>query len=66
MYLEWCKIFKHLGSAISIAFKDINDKGLDFKNNLKLLVHDLKICSPESPEAKFIQNFIQIENSLKI
>ena len=61
MYLEWCKIFKHLGSAISIAFKDINDKGLDFKNNLKLFVEDLKICEADSLEGKFVHNFIRKE-----
>jgi len=27
MYFEWTRLFRHLGSAIVIAFKDITDKG---------------------------------------
>jgi hypothetical protein len=38
MYIEWTKMFKHLGSAISIAFKDIHDKGMTIKKNPEFLV----------------------------
>ena len=44
MYIEWTKMFKHLGSAISIAFKDIHDKGMTIKNNPGFLVEQAKVC----------------------
>ena len=44
MYFEWTKMFKHLGSAISIAFKDIHDKGITIKNNPGYLVEQAKVC----------------------
>jgi hypothetical protein len=44
MYIEWTKMFKHLGSAISIAFKDIYDKGITIKNNPEFLIDQAKVC----------------------
>ena len=33
MYIEWTKLFKHMGSALSIAFKDISEKSNIIRNN---------------------------------
>lgn len=50
MYMEWCKMFRHLGSAIVIAFKDISDKGKIIGNNSLKFNGEFGITNPESPE----------------
>lgn len=66
MYIEWTKMFKHLGSAISIAFKDIHDKGMTIKENPGFLIDQAKVCEPNSPEALYMKDFINLEAKLNI
>jgi len=33
-YLEWTKIFKHLGSALASAFKDVTSKAHDMRHDI--------------------------------
>lgn len=66
MYIEWTKLFKHLGSAISIAFQDISDKGLRIRNNPGFLIETAKVCQVNTPEALFMKDFIKLEAQLNI
>jgi hypothetical protein len=65
MYLEWTKLFKHMGSALSIAFKDINEKSNIIRNN-KAVQIDLKNAAEGSPESMYIHPFIMMEKALNV
>jgi hypothetical protein len=49
MYYELIKMFKHFGSAIGIAFKDINDKANTMVGNQKNFTSVWNICDINSP-----------------
>lgn len=44
----WVISLKHLGSAISVAFKDTKDKAKDMLENQSLFINDLKVLAPTS------------------
>ena len=66
MSIEWTKMFKQLGSAISIAFKDIYDKGITIKNNPEFLIDQAKVCQSNTSEAIYMKDFINLEAKLNI
>ena len=63
MLIEWTKSFKHLGSAISIAFKDIVGKANTVRDNKKQLIVDLKLAEEGSDEHNFLQSFVALEKA---
>ena len=65
-YFEWLKLFNHFGSAVAIAFSDIDGKAKAMNSNQDLFVNQLKTLSPDSAEGQFIQAFVQHEKQLNI
>lgn len=63
MYIEWTKLFKHMGPALSIAFKDISDKSNAIRNN-KFVQLQEQNAAEGSPESMYIHQFVELEKNL--
>ena len=61
---EWLKLMKHLGTCVSIGFKDILHKNNCMNSNRKLLIDTFKLTDNE--KSHFIMDFIQLEKCMGI
>jgi hypothetical protein len=57
----WVVSLKHLGSAISVAFKDTKDKAKDMIENQSLWINDLKVLAATAPQANYLLPFCMFE-----
>jgi len=65
MYIEWTKLFKHMGPALSIAFKDISEKSNIIRNN-RVEQIQLGNAADGSPESMYIHPFVEMEKNLNV
>ena len=63
MYIEWTKVFKHMGSALSIAFKDISEKSNCIRNNKSIQIEAGNVADG-TPESMYIHQFVEAEKNL--
>uniref|UniRef100_A0A7S3FU91 Glycolipid transfer protein domain-containing protein n=1 Tax=Strombidium rassoulzadegani TaxID=1082188 RepID=A0A7S3FU91_9SPIT len=64
-YYECLKLFLHFGSAIKLAFKDIQEKADRIKGNRDLLA-EKGLVGRGSPEHTFIEEFVDFEFARKL
>ena len=53
----WVATLKHLGPAITLAFKDTKDKARDIVTNKQLFIDELKLIEADSPQAIYLLPF---------
>ena len=62
----WVTSLKHLGSAISVAFKDTKDKARDYVQNQDLWVNKLGVLPANDLRAQYLIPFMLFEEEQNV